>query len=114
MRSKKHGTSDRSGVDKRRSRMPGFTAGTALDGAQQGYASGPLYAVDDGGHVILPQFFRRLSGGLRSVARRAAPVVGRIARRAAPAVGRVARPVLRSPSLSLHCTGGLCRTIWSR
>ena len=112
MRPRKHGTSHRSEAGKRRLRMPGFTAEAGLRGAQ-GHRSGPL-CVDDGARVIQPQFFRRLSGGLRSVARRVAPVFGRVARVAAPVVGRIARPASRSPSLRLHCSAGLCRPVWSR
>jgi hypothetical protein len=102
MKSGKHVMADRSGAGKRRLRMPGFTGGAALDGVQQGYRSGPLRAVDDRACVIQPQFFRRLFRGIRPVARRAAPVVGRIA-----------RSVSRTPSLSVHCMGGLCRTVRS-
>jgi hypothetical protein len=123
MRPRKHGTFHRSEAGKQRLRMPGFTAEEGLRAAQ-GHRSGPLCA-DDGARVIQPQFFRRLFRGVRPVARRAAPVVGRIARGAAPIVGkvargaapivrRIARSVSRSPSLTLHCTGGLCRTVWSR
>jgi hypothetical protein len=93
----------RSEAGKRRSRMPGFTAEGGLHGAQPRHRSGPPRAVDDGARVIQPEFFGRLFRGVRPVARRVAPVVGRIA-----------RSVSRSPTHSLHCVGGLCRTVWSR